>query len=557
MKLEKKQKILLTLVIIAFAYLAWQLYDIFFANNQPPTTEIMPISQPMSDRLQPSLTPTTTPTMPSIAPVASTTQPPTPTIPAINKPSVATTPILTAATPVPAQRPAAPPVMRQYSIQAPMTRQQMEYLRLVNRYQIIKMQRLVADEEAAMYASRAKIAELHQQMSKYSGTSTNNNLFGTSGSSMSIGYQLMYIDYQNGAWTATLNQSGRFIEVHVNDVLPDGARILKINQNGVVVRKWNRNYLLNFYGTSLLRNYPAPIMRPTPLQAMHYPVSYPLPVTNNSTIIPPANNISQNTTAATPIKPSMMTQAPLTTANRQQLSSQPLTATHTTVLAPAATSQIKIYQSLPPAATEARKNIVVKPLAKNEKKPLPSLEKKAKNTPMAIVTPSNNLKTPLKPETTVMVKNIEQPVVPANTSIVAVIPPKKEVPLTSQQKTTVTQLESYIDNKNANPAQSHSSDEKHLLSLPGEHYTLQIMGSYKLSDLVDAIKANNLKDKAYTFHTLYMDKDWYVLIYGVYKTQDEALAAINTLPPAVQRLKPWVRTIGSVHEAIKLNPKQD
>lgn len=576
MKLEKKQKILLTLVIIAFAYLAWQLYDIFFANKETPTAEITPITtQP--GKLQAPLTGTTS-TMPSIAPAA-TTQPPVPTIPATNK--------ITTTTPGQAPQPTQP-VMRQMSIQAPMTQQQMRYLRLVNQYQIVRMQRLVADEEAAMYASRAKIAELHQQIAKTSGTSyTATSTFGAPMPSTSIGYQLMYIDYQNGQWTATLNQSGRFIEVNCDTVLPDGARILKITQNGVVIRKWNKNYLLSFYGTTVLNSNPPlrPVFAPKPSYSNIKPISYSLPATTqhnnlvgNSSALAPAQQSSQQSIVPTPAATKPVTGSPLPTISNatatpvtptmQNSSTAPMpAAAASSVIIPAEKNELPGKNPAANLSANEKKDLVLlKPVKQKEKKPLPSLEKNLKNTPLASTTPSKNLKTPLKPESDIATKNIAPSTeATATTSLakndnslstVALIPPKKEVPLTLQQKNTVTQLETYLDHKNTNP-ESYSSDEKHLLTLPAESYTLQIMGSYRLSDLLNFIRANNLRDKAFTFHTFYMDKDWYVLIYGAYKTESEALNAINSLPPAVQRLKPWVRTIGSVHEAIKINPKRD
>lgn len=572
MKLERKQKILLTLIIIALAFLAWQLYDIFFASNvsdDTATISSIPPTQPLS---QPSLqtapaTLTTPPAIPSITTTTTATTTPTPLAPPLARPTPLTTTapsttVVQTTTTMPQVPP--PPVMRELTLQAPITTQQREYLQLVNRYQIIRMQRMLADEEAALYTSKAKVVELNQQISKITGTAVTNNLFGPPSSGLSIGYQLMYIDYQNGRWTATLNQSGRFIEVNAGTTLPDGARVIKIDQNGVVIRKWNRYYLLNFYGTTLLRNVNVspPATRSSNLNIpIRTSAERSIPVSKLRVISNTMNDITPPTAPITTTTTTIKTAtAPVSKGDTFHIHSnqqQPIKTagvTKMSTLARHSGNNQNINQNVTTMTSTLSSNNLSPVL--NSRPSTPTVTGLVPQSPTANLTgiPPNEQSTVNK-NASVPATAIAAPTPKTSPPHPAVLT-KPQVPLTPQQKTTVTQLESYLDHKKPVSPESYSTDEKHLLTLPGEYYTLQIMGSYKLSDLINFVREHGLKDKAYTFHTYYMDKDWYVLIYGVYKTEDEALNAIKTLPPEIQRLKPWVRTIASVVEAIKLNPKQ-
>ncbi len=90
-----------------------------------------------------------------------------------------------------------------------------------------------------------------------------------------------------------------------------------------------------------------------------------------------------------------------------------------------------------------------------------------------------------------------------------------------------------------------------MLSLPADHYTIQLLASNHINELSTFSRNHNLDNNAFIYHTFYLGKDWYVLVYGVYRTEQEALKALPTLPVASQHSKPWVRSIASIHAAIK------
>jgi DamX protein len=48
-------------------------------------------------------------------------------------------------------------------------------------------------------------------------------------------------------------------------------------------------------------------------------------------------------------------------------------------------------------------------------------------------------------------------------------------------------------------------------------------------------------------------KDWYVVVYGNYATQEQAKAAMKELPPALAAapLQPWIREISAIQADIE------
>lgn len=471
MKLDRKQKIILTLIIIAAAYLIWQIYDMFFANAvSAPATMTAPTAQ----SFQPinNAAPTT--------PAASTAQS---TVITMSNPA---TPTATTAMSAPKESPAATTTLKEMTLQAPLSPDQVKYLQLVSRYQLVKMQRMVTDEEAALVGSKEKIAELNQQIAKFGGATSlesgSTAVTSEPSATSPTGYQLMYIDYQNGRWTATLNKNGQFQETNVGSTLSDGTRILKIDQNGVVISQDNKTYLLNFYGSTELANAPSPV-KPKIISSLA-DAGYTGPALNPLAIAKPQHKAK-------------------THSRTRVMTTTKTNATHTTV------HQAKATDKTSGANVSAAEN----------------------TTPVALTT--NEAKALLEP-------------------------PKTGLPLSAEQKDVMLKLESgktITATANAD-TRSNSADENYLLGLPNNEFTLQVLGSHKLSDLTNLVTSQQLQGKAYIFHTYYLGKDWYILVYGAYKSKAAALEAIKTMPQELQTLKPWVRSIADVKAAIKLTPQK-
>ena len=96
--------------------------------------------------------------------------------------------------------------------------------------------------------------------------------------------------------------------------------------------------------------------------------------------------------------------------------------------------------------------------------------------------------------------------------------------------------------------------EDWLLQQPKTHFTLQLLGSHNEKSLQSFIKKHDLPtDQVAYYRGDHEGNDWYILVYGVYSNRDDATQQISKLPKALQTAKPWPRTLGSVHTAIKQN----
>lgn len=100
-------------------------------------------------------------------------------------------------------------------------------------------------------------------------------------------------------------------------------------------------------------------------------------------------------------------------------------------------------------------------------------------------------------------------------------------------------------------AGSYSNDEHLLLKIPGNHYTIQVIGLSREANIRKLIRDNNLTDKAHYFRTNLNGKNFYILIYGNYLSRQEAAAAINSLPAALQAFKPWPRDFARIHASLQ------
>ena len=94
---------------------------------------------------------------------------------------------------------------------------------------------------------------------------------------------------------------------------------------------------------------------------------------------------------------------------------------------------------------------------------------------------------------------------------------------------------------------STNNQEGWLWSQDPSHYTLQLTAGTDKKAIQSFIKRHRLRGKAVYFHRLRDGKDWYILVHGSYAGYSKAKEAINQLPSAVQKAKPWTRTFGAIH----------
>jgi DamX protein len=94
--------------------------------------------------------------------------------------------------------------------------------------------------------------------------------------------------------------------------------------------------------------------------------------------------------------------------------------------------------------------------------------------------------------------------------------------------------------------------ETWLRSQPQESYTIQILGTHEKEALEKFMQKHKLRGDVSMFRTAYKNRDWHVLLYGIYPDRSRATAAIDELPASLrQATQPWVRSLGSVHAELE------
>ncbi len=85
-----------------------------------------------------------------------------------------------------------------------------------------------------------------------------------------------------------------------------------------------------------------------------------------------------------------------------------------------------------------------------------------------------------------------------------------------------------------------------LQSAPDSAYTLQIMGSHSESRVLSFIAEQGNGHEFGYFKTIHRNQPWYVLTVGQYQGREQALLAIEVLPPQLRAQKPWARNVASI-----------
>jgi len=86
-----------------------------------------------------------------------------------------------------------------------------------------------------------------------------------------------------------------------------------------------------------------------------------------------------------------------------------------------------------------------------------------------------------------------------------------------------------------------------------DHYVIQLAGSYRQRELANFIARYRKVlpvDQLSHFKTVYKGRDWFVLLHGSYAKFDRAMAALESLPEAVQQNSPYIRTFGGVQRRL-------
>ncbi|MCW8934647.1 MAG: SPOR domain-containing protein [Gammaproteobacteria bacterium] len=94
-------------------------------------------------------------------------------------------------------------------------------------------------------------------------------------------------------------------------------------------------------------------------------------------------------------------------------------------------------------------------------------------------------------------------------------------------------------------------DANWLNSQNSQNWTLQLLGARDPETLLKFAQRNQLSTNAAWYKTWLTSKPYYVMVYGSYNSRENARNAIAGLPPQLRSLKPWVKSMKSVQNALK------
>ena len=93
-------------------------------------------------------------------------------------------------------------------------------------------------------------------------------------------------------------------------------------------------------------------------------------------------------------------------------------------------------------------------------------------------------------------------------------------------------------------------DESWLLEQTPASYTLQVLGTYSAESARKFVNQQGNREDFVIFRTRLNGRDWHVVVYNMYPNRNAAVAAIQSLPWALRKQKPWARSMESIHKAI-------
>ncbi len=225
MKVDKRQSIILVITLFAFAFLAFEAYQL--VRNDISSAQTKPTPTPVIAQSQHSLT--ATPTFKAELPKST-----------------------------------------RENHERLITHQQ-KYIDLVNQYEMAKMERQLLEEQVAIAQARQRIAELSaktQPLADTNNTTASPIPTASAERNSNPAYQLTYLDHQISGYSATLNKNGNYYEVTPGYQLPDGVEVKQITHDSVLLQQNDRQFRLTFNGLAPLPQNNASIDAPKPKDAV-------------------------------------------------------------------------------------------------------------------------------------------------------------------------------------------------------------------------------------------------------------------------------------------------
>ncbi len=145
-----------------------------------------------------------------------------------------------------------------------------------------------------------------------------------------------------------------------------------------------------------------------------------------------------------------------------------------------------------------------------------------------------------------------EPIVIEEEMLEEIIPSSETVPMTLDTVETLPEPEPEPEKHSESASGTIGKDINWLTRQDSNKYVLQLIGAYEQETIDIYLKSfKNNKDKIILFTASNKGKEWHVLVYGLYETRDQAIAAIDTLPTKAKLMAPWPRTIKSIKELMQ------
>ena len=94
------------------------------------------------------------------------------------------------------------------------------------------------------------------------------------------------------------------------------------------------------------------------------------------------------------------------------------------------------------------------------------------------------------------------------------------------------------------PAESLPDSGGSLQGRDPDNWTIQLVAASEYVSVQRFIVENGLQDRTEIMRSQRNGEPWFVVIYGVYTTLDEARQALEALPSKLRKNRPWIRKVG-------------
>lgn len=150
------------------------------------------------------------------------------------------------------------PVQTTHLTEIQLSDSQRAYLNLLNQYKLTQLQRLIAENNAAIAEARLAAAQALLNLNKLPTTTSNGSVQTTVNNTIKLtAYQLLQLVQTQGHWFATLKNGDQVYPIIEGTILNDNTQVLSISKNGVILQQDVNKVLVSKQGTIQL-NAPKP-----------------------------------------------------------------------------------------------------------------------------------------------------------------------------------------------------------------------------------------------------------------------------------------------------------